>query len=340
MKRSYKIAIIAAVIALLAAGGFGLYFYLNRFQFNEGLVYGNSAGNYYNGGLFCEANGYVYFSNPQDDDKLYRMLPDGRDAEKLCDDSVCFLNADSHHVYYARAGQSNEGDFAFLHFNTNSLCSIPADGGMVSVLDTEPTLYVTLVNNDLYYIHYDTDTASTLYKVRIDGKDKHMVTNDPLLLSPGQEGTLCYAGVTDDMGIALWNPETDTGSTIYDGICYHPIDVGERLYFMDASNDYHVTCLDTLDGTVTDLTGCRVDCYNLTQDYIYYQKNVDGEGAMCRKRLDGSGEEELIMDGLFSNIQVTSQYVYFSSYRDPSLVYQTPADNYLNVQDFYIQYKG
>ena len=32
---------------------------------------GSTAGNLYNGGLFCEYDGTVYFSNPSDGGKLY-----------------------------------------------------------------------------------------------------------------------------------------------------------------------------------------------------------------------------------------------------------------------------
>ena len=37
---------------------------------------GNTACNLYNGGVFCEDDWYVYFSNPYDNDALYRMRPD------------------------------------------------------------------------------------------------------------------------------------------------------------------------------------------------------------------------------------------------------------------------
>ena len=83
------------------------------------------------------------------------MTPDGKNAKKLNDDKVCFINADPHYIYYAKDGMANTADFAFLQFNPNSLCRVPIKGGDAVILDEEPTLYVSLVQNTLYYIHYD-----------------------------------------------------------------------------------------------------------------------------------------------------------------------------------------
>lgn len=337
MKKIIKIVATLAVIAAIVSGFFVFRYFSTRTKYNESLVYGNSAGNFYNGGLFCEAEGFVYFSNPMDNFKLYRMTPDGRDAKKLTDDSACFINADSNYLYYARNGHARSQDFAFLAFNTNSLCRIPIEGGKTLLLDEAPALYVSLIQNDLYYIHYDASEASTLYQVGIDGKEIKKVTNEPLLLSPGREGTLCYAGVNDDHNISLWNPTTNSGTVVYEGVCYQPIDTANYLYFLDAANDYHLMRLDKSSGTLAQLTDCRVDYYNLTRDYAYYQKNAEGANALCRVSLDEPFGEEIVSEGVYTGIHTTSQYVYFSAFQNPSQVFQTSADGPIQVQNFFFQ---
>ena len=67
---------------------------------NEGYVTGNTAGNLYNGGLFCESEGVIYFSNLYDDGCLYSMLPDETDIKKLSTSRVTSINADSNYLYY------------------------------------------------------------------------------------------------------------------------------------------------------------------------------------------------------------------------------------------------
>ncbi len=337
MKHSIKVRniLIPVLILVLLLAALLLYRYWNRTIYNDSPVYGNTAGNFYNGGLFCEANGYVYFANPADKNRLYRMLPNGSQVELLCEDSVECINADSHYIYYARANSltRQEDAFSFLNFNTDSLCRVNLKGKRLEILDPAPTLYATLIENTIYYIHYDTTDASTLYRVGIDKKDRRMVTKEPLLLSPGQQGALCFAGVSSDHNISLWNPATDSSSVIYMGVAYQPIDHGDYVYFLDGENDYHLSRYDKGTGDVTDLTGCRIDCYNMTRDYVYYQKNQ--EGALCRLRLDGSAPEETVMDGNFTDISVTSQYVYFRAFQDTSAYFQTPADGPVAVSGFY-----
>lgn len=327
--------LIPVLILVLIIGGIVLYWFWNRTIFNDSPVYGNTAGNFYNGGLFCEANGYVYFANPSDKNRLYRMLPDGSQVEMLSEDSVECINADSHYIYYARANSTSrqEEAFSFLNFNTDSLCRVNLKGKHLEILDSAPTLYATLVGNTIYYIHYDTTDASTLYRVGIDKKDRRMVTKEPLLLSPGQQGALCFAGVSSDHNISLWNPDTDSSSVIYMGVAYQPIDHGDYVYFMDGENDYHLSRYDKATGDVTDLTGCRIDCYNITREYLYYQKNQ--EGVLCRQRLDGSAQEETVMSGNFTSIHATSQYVYFCDFHDPGSYHRTSADGPVGVSGFY-----
>lgn len=330
----FTIVLLAGIVtAILLFNYFG-----NRTIFNDDIVYGNSAGNFYNGGLFCEANGVVYFSNPEDDNRLYQMTSDGREAKRLTTDSACFINADSHYIYYARNGQAQSTDFAFLQFNPNSLCRMPLKGGRALVLDPAPALFAVLVQNDVYYIHYDTSSASTLYKVGIDGKNARKITNEPLRLSPGLEGTLCYAGVANDHNISLWDPGLDAGSTIYNGVCYMPIDTENFLYFLDAENDYRLMRQEKSTQNVTTLADCRVDCYNLTDEYVYYQKNDGTDTALCRVRLDGSSQEEIVAKGNFTSINVTSRYVYFTSFQNPLLIFQTPADGDVAVESLRISY--
>lgn len=340
MKKTLKIMIPVIIILAAILSIFLIYRHINRTIYNEEMIYGTSAGNFYNGGMFCEANGYIYFSNPYDKYRLYRMTPDGTEVTKLTEDSACYINADSHYLYYARFGSTADTsfEFGFLNFNTNSLCRIPVDGGNTRILDSAPTLYAILVQNNIYYIHYDTSSASTLYKVGIDGKNAVKITSEPLLLSPGQEGTLCYAGVSNNHNIALWNPQTDTGTELFQGTYYLPIDTENYIYYLDAADNYSLCRYDKASASVTKLVDARIDCYNLTTEYVYYQKNDGDNSALCRLRLDGATPEEVVMTGIFTNIHTASKYVYFSSFQYPEMVYQTPANDAIAVSNLSLQY--
>ena len=172
--------IIIALLALILLGGvgFGVYKFVSipkETIMNNGYVNGNTAGNLYNGGAFCEYNGTIYFSNPSDAYKLYSMDSDGTNLKKLANDIPTYINADENYVYYIRNNPRGSLDFNYVAFYQNALVRIDHDGNNLVILDQEPCLYASLLGNYIYYLHYSTDDASTLYKVRIDGAEQKQV---------------------------------------------------------------------------------------------------------------------------------------------------------------------
>ena len=104
-----KKSILIIILILIAVGScIGVNKYLHKIKYNDTFVNGNSAGNLYNGGQFCESNGTIFFANPDDEHRLYSMSSSGGDLKKLCDDTVMYINADDNYVYYVRSNDSNK----------------------------------------------------------------------------------------------------------------------------------------------------------------------------------------------------------------------------------------
>lgn len=103
---------IAAVLLIIAI--WLIHFFHTKTRFNDTYVNGNTAGNLYNGGMFCEYDGTVYFANPDDNYRLYSMSLNGDDVKKLSNDTATFINADEHYIYYARNNKAENSDFSFL----------------------------------------------------------------------------------------------------------------------------------------------------------------------------------------------------------------------------------
>ena len=103
------IFILIGILCLIGIGSISVYNYtINRNYYNEGYVNGNSAGNLYNNGLFCEYDGIIYFANPNDGNQLYQMNADGTGVKKISDDSAAFINVDENYIYYTRTGDNSE----------------------------------------------------------------------------------------------------------------------------------------------------------------------------------------------------------------------------------------
>lgn len=183
-----RLAIIITLLILALAIGFGVYHYLDtKTKFNGSYVNGNTAGNLYNEGLFCEYGDYIYFANPSDGGKLYSMKQDGSELTLVSDDVATYINADANYLYYVRNNPGSDGSnsFSFLSINTDSLIRVDHDGEHELILDTAPSLYASLVGDYVYYIRYDTASdTSSLYKVKLDGSEKQLVRDDPFLPAP------------------------------------------------------------------------------------------------------------------------------------------------------------
>lgn len=321
-------------LLILSTATFMLYRYVNRSRFNEGILYGNSAGNFYNKGLFCEYNGLVYFSNPNDSYTLYTMNPQGTDVKKIGEDNVGSINVDENYIYYVRDNGSYQENFDFLKINTNSLCRINKNGRNQKILDSAPSLYASLSGNYLYYVHYDEKEASTLYKIKIDGTDQKKLDNSPLLLSPGEGGSLCYTNISHNRNIMYWDIATDTQTLQYEEDAYWPIVYGSYLYFLDCSNNYRLARIHRKSGEKEFITEERIDCYNVYGNYIYYQTNHPTAPALYRIPTEVLTQEELIATGIYCDINITSSYVYFRSFQAKDQFFQTPTNGAVNVTAF------
>ena len=146
MKKRLPIIIIAVLVVVFA--GLGFYSHQkSKIKYNTSYVNGNTAGNLYNAGLFCEKNGTVYFANPDDDYRLYSMDTNGNHLKKLSYDRVMYINADDHYVYYVRNNENNGTGFDFFSYARNSLCRIDQNGENTKILDKDPCLYASLVGD-------------------------------------------------------------------------------------------------------------------------------------------------------------------------------------------------
>lgn len=333
MKKRIPIIILLLVLFLLI--GSGVYFHFDsKTRFNDDYVNGNTTGNLYNAGLFCEADGTIYFANPSDEYRLYSMELDGSNLKKLSSDTASYINVDEHYIYYVRNNAILEGSFSFLSYNTDSLCRIDRDGdkGSELVLDTEPCMYASLFGNYIYYLHYDTEDATSLYKVKIDGTEQQMVDQNPYFTAAAAGQYLYYNGLENDHYIWRMDTLSDTSSVLVTGNCWMPTVTDGAAFYMDCENDYAITKVDLSTSEVTCLSEDRVDFYNICGNYIYFQRSDAETPALCRMRLDGS-DYEVITEGVFTDINATSQYVYFRQYSS-DIMFRVPLNDSAAVEIF------
>lgn len=325
------IAISCTVIVLLIITGLVILHNINsRIPQNPPGTVGNTSGNLYNGGLFCESNGYVYFANPYDGNSLYRMRPDETDVKKLVSTQVASINADDKFLYYYQGGSGGNAGLGFL-ISTTGVYRVQKDNPKnIACLDRILGKYVILADNTVYYTSADDEVS--LKSISTDGSEKETLLQLDILPVSVQDSTFYYINNEDNLHLMSYNLNTGASRQVLDDDIYMPVIEGNTVYGIDIHNNYSLVSLDITTGNKTLLDSDRTDMLNVTDSYIYYQ--TSGKTPQLKRiRRDGS-DITVVKDGVYSSINATSSYVYFTGFNTATPVYRTPADGAVNVSTF------
>ncbi len=318
------VILIAILIAVTLAG---------RIPLNDESTVGNTPGNLNNGGYFCEMDGRGYFANASDNCALYSMNPDETDLVKYNDGAVSSINAAGKYLYYAQvSGGSSSG-------KNSKTVRIPGiyrsnlKGKSVVGLDRCDIVSMQLCGNYLYYEKYDKQVGTSLDKIRIDKKDKKTVTQGIVNPNCFTGGKIYYNGTAEDHYLHALDVSTDRSSVVWEGNIWNPIVQNDYVYYMDVAENYRLCRYNLSSNVVEVLTNDRIDMFNVYDNYIYYQVSSSDSPALRRMLTDGSSQE-LIREGVYQNINITSQYVYFNSFNENTPVYKTYTYGPVNVTTF------
>ncbi len=279
----------------------------------EGTL-GNTAGNLYNMGLFCENGNYIYFSNFEDDGTLYRMTKDCTKITKMYSDRIRYINCDGNYLYYARVNNLKaSGGSIFTLYNTG-LFRIKAKGNaQLLTLDTAPCAALLLCGNNIYYQSYAENEGLRLYTTGTDGKKDYMITQEAIYPACVHNNSLIYSGIAEDRNIWAMDLTTGDKQLLYEGMTYFPIADDDWIYFIDVE-DYHVYRTN-YGGPKKEVVAKAVCTYNISLDgrYLYYQADRTDDNHIGFIDLK-TGVDTRIADGNYKYINVTSNYVFFTTF--------------------------
>lgn len=285
----------------------------------EGTV-GNTAGNLYNDGLFCEYDGTVYFVNPRQNGGIFSMAPDESNLRRLNSMAGRNLLAGGKYLYYFHTG-SLASDTRYPQIKgTKSFNRCKLDGSKDTALCRDLVISGQLVNNYLYLMT-NTSSKDSFYKLKIDSSEKIELTDYPITPACAVNGLIYYTGHNDHYLHQL-NTSTDSDRVIWEGSVWNPVVEGDYVYYMNISDNYKLYRYSLSLGTDEKLTDDRVDCFNVGYGYIYYQKNHAATPQLKAMYADGSNEW-VLGEGNFTNINMTSQYVYFQVFGDEKMLYHS-----------------
>lgn len=331
MKKSFKIIIgcliAAAILTLLIVTSI---LQKRITPIPDGTV-GNTAGNANNGGYFCEYDGIVYFANPYDG-AIYSMSPDESNLKKLISVNAKHLNAGGDYLFYYQSEASASSGLGYMR-TSHGLYRANLNGDNITNLSKDLLFNLQLVNNSLYYLS-STGAGSAFYKINIDKSDKTLLSNESWNFASAQtDGTVFFNGAATNHYLYRYNTGSDSASVAWEGNLWYPVYDNGYVYYLDVASDYRLCRYSLYNDVVEVLTHDRVDCYNLAGGYIFYQKNDTDAPALMRMTVDGQNPE-VVAEGNYTNINVTSRYVYFQAFDAEMPIYRTPISGGISVSTF------
>ena len=316
-KKSSKKPIIGIFVVVLIIALFLLFKNLsNKVVLSaEGLI-GNTAGNLYNGGLFCEYGGRIYFSNPDDDYALYSMKTDMTDLKKLYNDYARYINVDENYVYYTRMNnkKTTQTQSKLVAYHTG-IYRINQSGKNLKAITTDPCGSLLLYNNKAYYQTYSQLNNKQLVIARtdIDGSNTVELITDDSPVACAYEGNIYYSGRLRDQNVHEVNAEGE--DNVYMSTkAYMPIVTKEGTFYVSTLDGYKLY-LAGPDGSTEILVEKPVSWYNITEDRRYVFYSCDEKDTPAIYMLDRStGDVEKISEGNYKWINIAGGYCFFFDY--------------------------
>lgn len=277
---------------------------------------GNSFQNISEGGHVVFNDGWIYYTNPEDDYKIYRAKEDFSDKQRLTDEGAFYLNLIDNYLYFAHS----KGD--------RYLCRIQLDGSDFSVVNAVPTYEPKLVGDWIYYNDISDDYA--LYRVKTDGSDNMLVlpykayyccyTDDSIFSLNVDDEYRMYKAALDGSGNELFYSEKCECMDYKDGTIYFTLRSEGGIYSFDASDSsrninticqLHNTSINVYDGwiyfsnlgdndklykikidgsSLTKLSGRPCRFINVEHDRVYYRSIADDNNVNYSVSITGNDE--------------------------------------------------
>ncbi len=330
VQQKRALIVMAIIIVFILILGI-LLFIFNRIPANPPGTVGNYSGNLYNNGLFVQSDDKVYFSNSYANGVLYQMNADETQIEPLNNSQPQFLSVGGSYLYYFQKNSAGKSALGFIK-TISGLYRLNLRTQRVECLSQEPIGSMQLIGDYIYYQNYQSNPPS-LYRITTNKKKKQSFFAEALNPSCVYNENIYYCGVLNDHYLHMLNTKTQESSIIAEVNMWNPVFKNGYVYYLDLDKDYTLSRINLDSLLVEPLTNDRVDTFNVSDNYVFYQKNSASEPALMRMQLDGTNPE-MISEGNYSNLNLTSNFLYFNSFDSTIPIYKLPLDGSINVTTF------
>ncbi|MBE1442111.1 DUF5050 domain-containing protein [Paenibacillus sp. OAS669] len=272
---------------------------------------GNDPQNIHNNAMVTEYNGWLYYANVGDNNKLYRMSLDRSVNVQLTDEPVTDISAVDGWVYY-RIYEHKEGK----RTDAGEIYRIRTDGSSRTLLSEHETRHLFMKDGYLYYSRDKGMGSGPIYRMKLDGTDRSQLSGEDeevFEMAPG--GDWIYYTLNSG-GLYRIDPESRESAAI-DSDWYYDIRIVDGwLYYKDDKGYLHR--MDLSGGGRSSIGDHPVGSFWINDNTVYYEQMVEGkwsssESRLYRSGLDGSNPT-LLVDKVILNINVIGERMYYMTY--------------------------
>ncbi|WP_051986401.1 DUF5050 domain-containing protein [Clostridium amazonitimonense] len=293
-----EISILAEDKTVLAKGIVDVYRNNNsdiRLRLSESLHAGNSGGNSNNNGIAVEDDeGYIYYVNNSDKERVYKLGADGAFNRMILEDKAQYLNESGDWIYY-----SNYNDEGKMY-------KVKKDGTERQKMLDDKAAYINISGEDIYYSNHS--DGGKLYRVKKSGSDVKVDATNRL---HGNKVVIDYGSV----------------NKVSDEVAYINIS-GDWIYYSNYS-DGHKPYVIHKDGTYRGkISDVWADCIQVVGDWLYF---TSGNGTISKVNKNGQGSVIPIKGQISKynkgyHINVYGDWIYYSNAEDGGKLYRINTD--------------
>ncbi|WBW98654.1 DUF5050 domain-containing protein [Oceanirhabdus sp. W0125-5] len=293
-----KITLFSGSMTKIAEAEFSSYLegtFVRKLKLFDQKGEGNSAGNIVNNGYVAsDENGYIFYNNTGDKNRLYKYDTNGLFHGVISDDFAQYINVVDEWIYY-----SNYRDKAKLY-------RMKVDGSYKQKLNDEYSAFITIVGDYVYYSNYSDNGRIT--RIRKDGSD---ATEDN---KGNKHGHPLSNNVRDEAFFLNY--------------------VGEWIYYSNINDHHRVYAVNTSGTYRKRLSDEGASSIQVVDDWIYYTNNkgelrkVRSDGS--KETQDLNSVVSKFERGYFFN--VVDDWIYYSNAKDSNRLYKIKTDGTQNTR--------
>jgi hypothetical protein len=257
---------------------------------------GNTSGNISAGGTVVEDAGWIYFDNPRDFNKLYKMKADRSEVTKLSEIRAAFLNVWGEYIIY-------------VDVSNDMVYKIKKDGTQEEPLISEKirSFGVGMVVAD-NFLYYSPQSDEKLYRMSLTDSSKELISEDKVTLLNANERGLMYLAEKDDAKFQLVSITFEglKRNEIAPAAVVYPVANKEWIYFAQGENAdlYRVKLLSNVNDQQKSLEkvgNIRAGMIHVYGDNVYYLNLADNY-RVYKADLKGSNQQKISNNAFFFSI--------------------------------------